>query len=98
MSTQIGTWNLTVKAPTGPQSFSLRFEEGPKGYVIDGPDGDVEIPVIAYDGDDGVTFENDTDKPMKLHMTWNLLVDGDEMSGTVKPGIFPAQKVTGSRA
>ncbi|GLI28582.1 hypothetical protein ARHIZOSPH14_28240 [Agromyces rhizosphaerae] len=98
MSTQIGTWNLTVKAPTGPQQFALRLEEGPKGYVLDGPDGDVEIPVIAFDGDDGVTFENDTDKPMKLHMSWNLLVEGDEMSGTVKPGVFPAQKVTGTRA
>ncbi|GAA1705830.1 hypothetical protein GCM10009808_24750 [Microbacterium sediminicola] len=98
MSTQIGTWNLTVKAPTGAQNFSLRFEEGPKGFVIDGPEGDAEIPVVAFDDDGGVTFENDTLKPMKLHMKWNLLVEGDEISGTVKPGMFPAQKVTGTRA
>ncbi len=98
MSPQIGTWNLTVKAPTGPQNFSLRFEEGPKGFVVDGPEGDVEIPVVAFADDGGVTFENDTLKPMKLHMKWDLFVEGDEITGTVKPGMFPAQKVIGNRA
>ncbi|GAA1466577.1 hypothetical protein [Microbacterium thalassium] len=96
MSQITGTWNLEVKTPTGPQKFVLAITDEPLGAErVD--EAGVDFYNVALEGDTA-TFEGDTDKPMKLHMIYTLVADGDDISGTVKPGPFPNQKIVGSRA
>ncbi|WP_366348697.1 hypothetical protein [Paenibacillus amylolyticus] len=36
-------------------------------------------------------------KPMKLQLHFEVIVQGDVMSGTAKAGLLPASKLTGHR-
>lgn len=97
MSATIGTWNVAMKSPFGDQAFDLTFTEHPPTGTMSGPQGTQLVDNLTFEGDDTVTFTVDVLKPMKLHIVWQLTAEGDVLSGSAKAGVFPAQKVIGTR-
>jgi hypothetical protein len=94
-----GTWNLTIDTPMGKQSAVLTLEETASGVTgVASADGEsMPLDNLAVDGQ-RVTFKQAITKPMKLTVNFDLTVDGDAIGGKAKAGMFPASKVTGSRA
>jgi hypothetical protein len=46
---------------------------------------------------DRVTWRQSITRPMRLHLTFDVTVAGDELTGRSKTGRLPASKVTGRR-
>ncbi len=44
-----------------------------------------------------LTWKQSITKPMRLNLTFDVIIDGDTLSGTSKAGMLPASKVTGTR-
>lgn len=96
MSTIEGVWKLDLKTPLGAQQFTLTVTESPAKGEIATPDGVVPLEALSISGEN-VTFEFDLTKPMKIHAKGALTVAGDTLSGTVRPGPFPAMPISGTR-
>ncbi|GAA0431123.1 hypothetical protein [Leifsonia naganoensis] len=93
----LGTWSIAMKSPFGEQKFDLTFTDDPPRAVMSGNGDDTtEVDNVVFDGDTA-TFTQDVASPMKLHIVWTVEVEDDALSGTAKAGMFPAQKVAGTR-
>ncbi|HEY5760001.1 MAG TPA: hypothetical protein VIU34_29470, partial [Steroidobacter sp.] len=92
-----GSWKMVLATPMGPQPMTGRFET--QGKVLKGSlesdqgSQDFEGTVIG----NLLKWEMKVTKPMPLTLKYELLVDGDTISGKAKLGIFGTAKVTGRR-
>ncbi len=86
-----------MNTPFGKQAFTITFEDGepPIGFM-EGPEGRGEVENLVLT-DDTANFTLPVEKPIKAVVVWSLSAEGDEISGTVKAGFFPAAKLTGTR-
>ena len=95
-----GTWNITMKTPMGEQKSTLTLtEEGGAlaGTMGSADSGEAVIKDASLSGDK-VAFKTDVKKPMAITVSFDLTVSGDTLTGTAKPGMFPAMPVAGARA
>ena len=93
-----GTWNLTMKTPMGDQKSVLTIEdEVAVTGALSGQGDSIPLKDGSASGDK-LTFKADVKKPMALTIDFDLSVAGDSISGTAKPGMFPAMPVQGERA
>ncbi|MFC4312537.1 xanthine dehydrogenase family protein molybdopterin-binding subunit [Steroidobacter flavus] len=93
-----GSWNMVLATPMGPQPMVGRFETN--GTVLK---GSLASDQGSQDFEGTVTgnllkWEMKVTKPMPLTLKYELLVEGDKISGKAKLGIFGTAKVTGQRA
>ena len=77
--------------------FDISEENGVISGTARSGDEEVEIRDAAADGN-RLTWLQDVQKPMKLTLKFDVVVDGDSMTGTSKAAIFPAAKLYGSRS
>lgn len=97
-----GIWNLTIDTPLGNQhvraELALRPDGSWHGTARDRRSGE-EVPLtdIAVDGG-RLTWKQSITKPLRLHLVYALVVDGDRLTGKAKAGRLPAATVTGERA
>lgn len=96
-----GTWNLVINTPIGKQhaTLTLSTRDGIlHGVARDQRHGE-EVPLtdLVLDGN-RLTWAQSITKPMRLNLTFDVTIDGDEMTGRSKAGRLPASKVTGRRA
>jgi 2-polyprenyl-6-methoxyphenol hydroxylase-like FAD-dependent oxidoreductase len=99
MSEIDGTWNLEITTPMGLQRSTLeltRSGESVQGSATD-ERGSTAIREGRTDGE-VVTFLLDVRRPFKMTLTFSLTVSGDTITGTSKPGRFPASPVQGVRS
>jgi len=92
-----GTWKLVLATPLGPQTFNGRFRtEGSKvsGSLIS--DMGTENFQGLLDGN-SLKFDLKVTKPMSLTLKYDILFDGDKLTGKVKMGIFGSAKLIGER-
>ncbi|GLV53182.1 hypothetical protein KDH_00370 [Dictyobacter sp. S3.2.2.5] len=93
-----GTWNITISTPIGTQSAVLEFTD--HGGVLEGiAKGNTEtIPLteLVRDGN-RLIWKQSITKPMRLNLTFDVIIDGDTLTGTSKAGMLPSSKVTGTR-
>ena len=92
-----GAWKMVLATPMGPQDMVGRFTT--EGSVLR---GSLESPEGAMDFEGTVTgnqlkWEMKVKKPMPITLKYDLVVDGDAISGKAKLGIFGTAKVTGQR-
>lgn len=94
-----GTWNVNIVTPIGTQHVLLELTER-EGAVEGFARGEAETtPLINPVLDDNrLTWAQSITKPMRLHLTFDVTIDGDTLTGTAKAGVLPASKVTGTRA
>jgi hypothetical protein len=93
-----GTWKISISTPIGTQSVILELSES--GGVVEGiAKGKGEtVPLInpILDGN-RLTWKQSITKPMRLNLTFDVIIDGDTLIGTSKAGMLPTSKVSGTR-
>jgi hypothetical protein len=90
-----GTWQLVIHTPIGKQHATLELstQDGVlRGTAVDQP----ELTDLALDGN-RLTWAQSITKPMRLNLTFDVTVDGDEMTGHSTAGRLPKSKVVGHR-
>jgi hypothetical protein len=94
-----GKWNVSMDTPIGTQKFVWELQEAGGGWVgtMDAQTGRAELTQIKVNGDD-VAFETRINSPMgAIHLTFQGVVSGDQISGACKT-TFGNSQFTGSRA
>jgi len=93
----IGDWNVTLVAPMASQEMLLRILtlDGHFSGVIESSMGNMNISGTA--AENRLHWIMDVQKPMRIKVTCEVVVEGDTLSGTAKLGIFGKAKMTGKR-
>ncbi len=93
-----GNWDTTIATPVGKLQVELSIVT--RNGVIQGQatqgDETVEFVTPILQGNK-LAWSLSITKPMRLNLKFEVLVAGDEMTGTAKAGILPASKLTGKR-
>ncbi len=93
-----GDWKMILSTPMGPQEMQGHFEtsgDNLSGY-LSSPEGQMEFTGSVVNGNN-LVFDLKVTKPMKITLKYNLLIDGDKITGKCKMGIFGSAKLTGER-
>jgi hypothetical protein len=93
-----GRWKISIPTPLGEQQVLLDIDhkEGRLGGTA--TQGGEVVPFLepSVDGD-RIAWSQRITKPMKMQIRFDLVRDGDLLSGKAKPGFFPAIGITGAR-
>ncbi|CAN5352402.1 hypothetical protein BH09ACT8_BH09ACT8_31260 [soil metagenome] len=96
--TILGTWDVTIKTPIGSLAVEYVFTDHGDGLsgvaALRGGTGPLDD--IAVDGS-RVTWRQSITKPMRLHLHFDVDVDGDRLTGHSKAGRLPRSAVSGLR-
>jgi hypothetical protein len=96
----IGTWNVVTETPIGKQTTVVELSEagnGLRGVARDQwhPDA-LELREVRLEGD-RLRWAMTMTKPLRLELTFDVAVDGDQMAGRAKAGRLLSSKVTGRK-
>jgi carbon-monoxide dehydrogenase large subunit len=93
-----GDWKMVLSTPMGPQEMVGHFETD--GQLLSGylssPEGQQTFSGTVEGN--RVKFDLKVVKPMKITLKYDIVVEGDKLTGKVKMGIFGTAKLTGERA
>lgn len=95
-----GMWKMTLATPLGPQSFTGRLATRDEGRVVTGTLYSGNLDPASFEGTaDGnhLVWDLKVTKPVKVTLNYDVLIDGDTLTGKVKMGIFGKAKLTGER-
>lgn len=93
-----GKWNVTIKAPTGPQATVLELKEA-DGKITGAQTGQgttTEISEAKFDGSKLSWIQHIT-RPMKMKLVFDATVEGGQMHGKVKAGFMGSYSFTATR-
>ena len=93
-----GTWNIRISTPIGTQSVVLELTEN-SGVVEGFAKGEAESTPLINPVLEGnrLTWKQSITRPMRLNLTFGVIIDGDTLTGTSKAGMLPTSKVSGTR-
>lgn len=99
MSEIDGRWNIEAYSPMGKQTSVLDVTTNGETATgtLTAPDGMTSPIENAHVNGPVLDFTVETVKPMAMTIHITVTVDGDELTGKVKAGIFPPAKATGAR-
>ena len=92
-----GDWKMVMSTPMGPQEMTGHFEtdgQSVTGY-LSSPQGQQSF-TGTVEGN-RVKFDLKVEKPMKITLKYDIVVEGDRLTGKVKMGIFGSAKLTAVR-
>jgi carbon-monoxide dehydrogenase large subunit len=92
-----GDWQMTLATPMGAQVMTGHFETSGSaltGYLTS-EQGRQDFAGTIEAG--RLKFDLKVEQPMKITLKYDLLVEGDAISGKVKMGMFGSSKLTGQR-
>jgi methyl coenzyme M reductase subunit D len=96
--TVAGIWNLAIATPLGTIAVVLELTEHDE--IIEGVAKSsaetVPLEHLVLHGN-RLTWTQTVTRPMRLNLKFDVLIQGDALSGTSKAGMLPASKVTGTR-
>lgn len=105
MSTLPGTWDLDLRTPIG--TIHARYVFTLTAGVLEGAATSVQEtvalsnivagPALDRPGEQ-VTWRQRVTKPMRLDLVFEVVIDGDTMTGHSRAGRLPRTSVTGRRA
>jgi hypothetical protein len=94
-----GKWNAVIDTPMGKQQVELDLAVS--GDTVTGTASQAgqtsTIDEGRAEGSD-LTWKVAVTRPFPMTLTFSVAVTGDEMSGNVKAGSFPAAPLSGTRA
>lgn len=96
-----GTWDLALGTPIVTLRVIYRFIVGPSGLTGEASSTDetVELEDIRLDPISGhATWRQRINKPMRLTLDFDVMVEGDRLSGHSRAGRLPRTRVTGHRS
>jgi hypothetical protein len=93
-----GTWNITVNSPMGAQksTLTLKSDGGTLTGSASGAQGSQPITDGKVDGNN-VSWKMAITTPMPMTLEFTGVVDGDNISGSVKAGSFGSFPFSGTR-
>src|SRR3954453_355423 len=92
-----GDWHVTIKTPIGSLAVVYTFtDDGALTGPATGKGETVPLRDIAVDGQ-RVTWRQSVTKPMRLNLEFDVVVEGDRLTGHSKAGRLPRSAVTGVR-
>jgi hypothetical protein len=92
-----GDWDVTIKTPIGSLAIVYSFtDDGGLAGSATGKGETVSLRDIFVAGQ-RVTWRQSVTKPMRLNLEFDVVVDGDRLSGHSKAGRLPRSAVTGVR-
>jgi hypothetical protein len=96
--TVTGSWQITIATPLGIQSVVLQLSEhaGVLEGVAQGRAETTPLDNLVRDGN-RLTWTQAITKPMRLNLTFDVIIDGDSVNGTAKAGLLPASTISGHR-
>ncbi|WP_430592076.1 hypothetical protein [Humidisolicoccus flavus] len=102
MSNLSGTWNLSMRTPIGTMYATMTFAqaEGVWTGTADENGGSIplrDIEVEPSANGEHVTWSQSITKPMRLNLTFEVVIDGDHMTGHSRAGRLPRTTVSGTR-
>lgn len=93
-----GDWDTTLATPVGKLEVKLSISTRHDMIHGTATQGDETIafmnPVLQ---DNKLVWSLRINKPMRLNLKFEVVVDGDHMVGIAKAGLLPASKLTGNR-
>jgi hypothetical protein len=94
-----GDWDVTIKTPIGSMAVAYTFTDldGMVTGTATGKGETVSLRDIVVDGQ-RVTWRQSVTKPMRLNLEFDVVIDGDRLSGHSKAGRLPRSAVTGVRS
>jgi len=90
-----GDWDLTIKTPIGSLAVVYSFADDGTGTAT-GKGETVPLCDIVVAGQ-RVTWRQSVTKPMRLNLDFDVVIDGDQLTGHSKAGRLPRSAVTGVR-
>jgi hypothetical protein len=93
----VGDWDVTIKTPIGSLQIVYTFtDDGGITGTATGKGETVPLTHIVVDGQ-RVTWRQSVTKPMRLNLDFDVVVDGDRLTGHSKAGRLPRSAVNGVR-
>lgn len=93
-----GVWDVTIKTPIGSLAVVYEFDES-----ADRPTGSatlktetVQLQDLVVSGS-RVTWRQSVTKPMRLNLDFDVVVEGDRLTGHSRAGRLPRSEVHGAR-
>ena len=91
-----GIWDVTIKTPIGSLAVVYCFAADGSGTAT-GKGETVPLRDIVVEGQ-RVTWRQSVTKPIRLNVAFDVVTDGDRMSGHSKARRLPRSTVTGVMA
>ena len=93
-----GTWETVTKTPMGDQVAKLTLTSSGDTFTgtSESPMGSADIENGQINGDE-ITWTMELTVPMKMTLEAKVTVDGDNLAGEVKAGMFGTSPMTGKR-
>ncbi|MGW0161232.1 hypothetical protein ACWDUN_18180 [Mycobacterium sp. NPDC003323] len=94
----LGDWDVTIKTPIGSLSVEYSFDE--RDGVLCGTAAGKQETVALHDivvDQARVTWRQTIGKPMRLNLAFDVIVDGDRLTGHSRAGRLPRSAVSGVR-
>jgi hypothetical protein len=93
-----GTWDVTLDTPIGKMAVVFEIHEN-DGVISGEARSDKEtVPFLDAVADGSrLTWSQAVTTPMRLTLKFDVVVEGDTMTGTSKAGMLPSSKVSGHR-
>ena len=94
----IGEWDVVIKTPIGSLQVLYTFtdDSGVLAGTAAGKGETVALRDITVAAQ-RVTWRQSVTKPMRLNLDFDIVVDGDRLTGYSRAGRLPRSAVTGER-
>jgi hypothetical protein len=94
----IGDWDVNIKTPIGTLAVVYTFieDDGTIAGTATGKGETVPLRDIVVAGQ-RVTWRQSVTKPMRLNLEFDVVVDGERLTGHSRAGRLPRSAVTGVR-
>lgn len=98
-----GDWDVEIKTPIGTLATRYVFTQGPAGLegTATYKDETVALQDISRaESDAGIrlTWRQSVSKPMRLNLNFDVVFEGDALSGHSRAGRLPKTAVNGKRS
>ncbi|MEY2942970.1 MAG: hypothetical protein RLY97_984 [Pseudomonadota bacterium] len=95
-----GNWAISMNTPMGAQTIPMAFSQDGIAFsgAMTSPEGDETAFTGGTVEGARILWAIELTKPMPMKVEFDLVVDGDSLIGTFKPGPFPATPATGVRS
>jgi hypothetical protein len=99
LTTFAGSWDVIIATPIGKMAvvFDITEENGAIQGIARSDAEAVDFLDPVADGN-RLTWTQDVTTPMRLTLNFDVTVEGDTMTGTSAPGLFPPSKLEGTRS
>ncbi|MFY1691474.1 hypothetical protein [Plantactinospora sp. WMMB782] len=94
----LGTWDVQLKTPIGTLNVVFVFTDDGSGLAGTASTRAETVPLraIVCDGP-RVTWRQSVTRPMRLNLDFDVVLDGDALTGHSRAGRLPRSTVTGTR-